>query len=61
MHRRLLLQRLLALFVAGLALFDLPLLSLWQGSAIGMFTAWALVIALLALLMERGSGDDEEG
>ncbi|MDE1947987.1 MAG: hypothetical protein KGL43_14120 [Burkholderiales bacterium] len=60
MRGRLLLQRLVALFVAGLALFDFPLLSLWQGSALGLFAAWALVIVLVALLMERARDDDDE-
>lgn len=53
-RRRLLGQRLAALFVAGLLLFDFPLLGLWQGRAWLLFAAWALLIGLLALLMERG-------
>jgi hypothetical protein len=68
MTRRLLGQRLLALFGAGWLLFDFPLLRLWLGDAAGatlfglpllpvaLFGAWALLIALLAVLMEaRGS------
>lgn len=57
MRSRLLVQRLLALFATGLLLFDFPLLALWQGSAVLLFVLWALVIALLAWLMERGDGD----
>lgn len=47
-------QRLMALFVAGWALFDAPLLRLWLVNATGVFVAWALLIAVLAWLMERG-------
>lgn len=53
-RRRLLGQRLAALFVAGLLLFDFPLLGLWQGSAWAVFAAWALLIVALAWLLERG-------
>jgi hypothetical protein len=64
MTRRLLAQRLLALFAAGALLFDFPLLKLWQGELAGatllglpllpaaLFAAWALLIAVLAALME---------
>ena len=52
-RRRLLGQRLVALFVAGLLLFDFPLLGLWQGSAWAVFAAWALLIGALAWLLER--------
>jgi hypothetical protein len=55
---RLLVQRLLALFVAGLLLFDFPLIGLLQGSALAIFVAWAAVIGLLALLMERDHDGD---
>lgn len=54
----LLTQRLLALFVAGLLLFDFPLLALFQGSALAIFVAWGLLIALLALWMERRDHGD---
>jgi hypothetical protein len=54
MEGRLLVQRLLALFVAGWLLFDFPLLALWRDSALAVFFVWALVIAVLAWLMERG-------
>jgi hypothetical protein len=46
-------QRLAALFVAAALLFDFPLLGLAQGSALVVFAAWALVIVILAILMER--------
>jgi hypothetical protein len=59
----LLLQRLLALFGAGLLLFNFPLLKLWLSEAtvfgwpllpVAMFSVWALLIGMLAWLMERG-------
>jgi len=46
-------QRLLALFVAGWLLFDVPLLRVWMGDATSLFVAWGLLIAALAWLMER--------
>ena len=46
-------QRLLALFVAGWLLFDVPLLRLWMADATGLFIAWGLLIAALAWVMER--------
>ena len=62
MPARLLLQRLLALFGAGLLLFNFPLLKLWLTEAtvfglpllpLALFSAWALLIVWLAWLMER--------
>ena len=59
---RLLLQRLLALFGAGWLLFSYPLLRLWLSEAtvfglpllpVALFAAWALLIVLLAVLMEQ--------
>ncbi len=59
----LLLQRLLALFGAGLLLFNFPLLKLWLSEAtvfgwpllpVALFGGWALLIGMLAWLMERG-------
>lgn len=59
---RLLAQRLLALFGAGLLLFNFPLLKLWLSEAtvlglpllpLALFGAWALLIVLLAWLLER--------
>jgi hypothetical protein len=58
----LLAQRLLALFCGGWLLFGYPLLSLWLADRevlglpllpAALFAGWALVIALLAVLMER--------
>jgi hypothetical protein len=46
-------QRLLALFIAGWLLFDVPLLRLWMADATGLFIAWALLIGVLAWVMER--------
>ena len=54
-------QRLLALFAAGVLLFNFPLLKLWLSEhtvfglpllPVALFGAWALLIVLLALLME---------
>ena len=59
---RLMLQRLLALFGAGVLLFNFPLLRLWLSERtvlglpllpVALFGAWALLVALLAVLMER--------
>ena len=64
--RRLLLQRLLALFAAGALLFDFPLLQVWLAErlvlglpllVVGLFVVWAGLIGLLAWLMESRSGD----
>jgi hypothetical protein len=58
-------QRLAALFVLGFLLLNYPLVSLFAGTTeifgvpllfIYVFVAWALVIALLALVVEH-SGD----
>jgi hypothetical protein len=55
--------RLAFLFVLGVLLFNYPLLALFnvQGSLLGVpvlyayiFAAWGLLIALVALVMERG-------
>ena len=60
-NRPLLTQRLLALFAAGVLLFNFPLLRLWLTDTtvfglpllpVVMFTAWVLLIGLLAWLME---------
>ncbi len=56
-------SRLLALFLLGCLLFNYPMLALFnvRASLLGipllyayLFAAWALLIALLALVMERG-------
>lgn len=63
MRRGLLSQRLIALFALALLLFNFPLLALWDRGATvlglplfpaALFLIWALLIAALALLMERG-------
>lgn len=55
-------QRLVGLFLLGLLLFNYPLLALFNGAAEAfgipllyayVFVAWALLIALLALVVER--------
>ncbi len=55
-------QRLVALFVVALLLFNLPLLALWDRplSVFGLpllptavFLVWAVLIALLAVIVER--------
>lgn len=57
-----LIQKLLALFCLGMMLFIFPLLKLWDhpGSLFGLpllpaglFAVWAMLIAVLAWLMER--------
>ena len=59
-------QRLLALFAAGVLLFNFPLLKLWLSDgtvlgipllAVALFGAWALLIVLLAVLMESRAED----
>lgn len=61
MHRGLLPQRLAALFALALLLFNFPLLALWDRDLLlwglplfpaALFIVWALLIVLLALLME---------
>jgi hypothetical protein len=62
-HRTLVGQRLIALFVLGWLLFNYPLLALfndtrtWLGFPLlygYLFVAWALFIALLAVIVEQG-------
>ncbi len=64
MRERLLANRLHALFVLALLLFNYPLLALWDHRAtlfglplfpLALFVLWALLIGLLAWLMERGA------
>ncbi|MGE0348610.1 hypothetical protein [Hydrogenophaga sp.] len=56
-------QRLVALFFAGWALFNFPLLALWDHDAtlwglplfpLALFGVWAALIAALAWVAERG-------
>jgi hypothetical protein len=55
-------QRLLALFFVGLALFNFPLLALWDVDAqvwglplfpLALFVLWFLLIAMLAWIIEH--------
>lgn len=59
-------QRLIALFFAAAALFNFPLLALWDRDALifgvplfpaALFLLWALLIALLALVIEGGDAE----
>jgi hypothetical protein len=61
MLERLRSQRLLALFCAGLALFNFPLLALWDRDVLflgvplfpaALFALWALLILLLAAIVD---------
>ena len=63
-----LVQRLLALFVAGALLFNFPLLRLWLGAdlwfglprlPVALFLAWAALIVLLAWWFERRGADPD--
>jgi hypothetical protein len=54
-------DRLIGLFVAGVVAFNPPLLNLFHGTLFGwpalylyIFGVWALLIAGLALVLERG-------
>lgn len=58
-------QRLVALFFAGLVLFNFPLLALWDHDVellglplfpTALFVLWAILIAVLAWVMERDTG-----
>jgi len=64
MHDSLVTQRLVALFGAALALLNFPLLALWDHDArwlglpvfpAALFAIWALLIALLAWVVERAA------
>jgi hypothetical protein len=59
-------QRLLALFCAALALFNFPLLALWDRDALflgvplfpaALFVLWALIILALAVIVESAGGE----
>lgn len=56
-------QRLLALFILGWLLLNFPLLALWDRDVVvfgipllplAIFVAWALLIAAVAWILERG-------
>jgi hypothetical protein len=62
MFKGLVTQRLLALFLAGGLLFNFPLLALWDRDVAlwgvplfpaALFIVWAVLIALLAFIVER--------
>jgi len=55
-------QRLIALFILGCLLFNYPVLSLFNVAAVAfgvpvlyayIFAAWALLVALMALVVEK--------
>jgi hypothetical protein len=57
-------QRLVALFLLGLLLFNYPLLNLFAGPGqvlgipllyVYVFAVWALLLALIAWVVEKGS------
>lgn len=59
-------QRLLALFAAGAVAFNFPLLALWDRDVrifgvplfpAGLFLVWALLIVLLALIVESRTSE----
>ncbi|MEZ5705802.1 MAG: hypothetical protein R3E56_11295 [Burkholderiaceae bacterium] len=63
-------QRLLALFFAGLALFNFPLLALWDVDAqvwglplfpVALFVLWSVLIAALAWIIERETHSGARG
>ncbi len=66
-HASLIGQRLAALFAAGLLLLNFPLLALWDQPItvvglplfpLALFVVWAVLIALLAWLLERQPDTD---
>ncbi|MCU0755516.1 MAG: hypothetical protein MUE46_10405 [Xanthomonadales bacterium] len=65
MQRALARQRLIALFAAGLALFNFPLLAIWDQPLtvvglplfpLALFLIWGLLIAALAALARQWQG-----
>ena len=63
-------QRLMALFAAGALLFNFPLLALWDRDVLilgvplfpaALFLVWAVLIALLALIVEGGDAAQDDG
>jgi hypothetical protein len=59
-------DRMIGLFVLGALLFNPPVLNLFGGAIFGwptlfvyLFGAWALVIAGIAIVVERGSGSGD--
>ena len=67
MLNRLATQRLIALFCAGVLLFNFPLLALWNRDALllgvpwfpaALFIVWAALIAALGWIVEHEPGRD---
>jgi hypothetical protein len=63
-------QRLMALFAAGILLFNFPLLALWDRDVrvlgvplfpAALFMVWAVLIVLLALIVEGGDAAQDDG
>lgn len=61
-------DRMIGLFVLGAVLFNPPILNLFGGTFFGwptlyvyLFTAWALVIAGIAIAVERSAGPTDPG
>jgi len=63
-------QRLMALFAAGALLFNFPLLALWDRDLLvlgvplfpaALFMVWAVLIVLLALIVEGGDAEQDDG
>jgi len=57
-------DRMIGLFILGGVLFNPPILNLFGGTIFGwptlfvyLFVAWAVIIAGVALVVERGGGD----
>jgi len=61
-------DRLIGLFILAAILFNPPILNLFGGTIYGwpalfiyLFVAWALIIAGVALVVERNTPPDERG
>jgi fatty acid desaturase len=62
-------QVLVALCAAGVALFNFPLLIVWDQPVtvlglpllpVALFAVWAVLVVVLALVSERGSGPEDD-
>jgi uncharacterized protein (DUF58 family) len=67
LRRRARRDRMLGLFAAGVVLFNPPILNLVGGTLFGwpalylyLFLVWALLIAAVALISERGGSQADE-
>ncbi len=61
-------DRLVGLFILGVVLFNPPVLNLFGGTVFGwpalfvyLFVAWAVIIAGVAFVVERGGAGDDAG